>query len=55
MPNIEPFKGNFLYAASTLDEIVKIKRITNAKEQINFNEAIFRTFFLVSDEVLRIE
>lgn len=35
-PNIEPFKGSFLKAASTDDEMVKISKTTNVSDKIDF-------------------
>lgn len=33
LPNIEPFNGNFLYAASTDDEIAKMNKTTNVSDK----------------------
>lgn len=42
-PNMEPFNGSFLKAASTDDEMVKISKITNVRDKTDFIDNILNT------------
>lgn len=42
-PNIEPFNGSFLKAASTDDEMVKISKITNVRDKTDFIDNIMKS------------
>lgn len=45
LPNIDPFSGSFLKAASTEDEIAKINKTTNVIDKTVLMDNIFMSFF----------